>query len=140
MFKKKKSQNRGQVIIPESHPNPPLPHEVNIASVLAGHYQTVVQFIIPVDDYKRKSADILMLGTEWELKCPTGTSKATIGNQFRRASKQAKNIILDTRRTPLDYETIEKKVLFEMKERPSMKKVNRIIIIDKFEKIIEIKK
>jgi len=138
MFKKKR--NRGQVIIPENHPNPPLPHEVNIASVLAQHYHTVVEFIIPVDDYMRKTADILMLGMEWELKCPTGASKATIGNQFRRASKQAKNIILDTRRTPLDYEAIEKKVLFEMKERPSMRKINRITIIDKFEKIIEIKK
>jgi len=140
VFKKKKQKNRGQVIIPDNHPNPPMPHEVNMAAVLAHHYQTVVEFLVPVDDYKRKTADIMMLGMEWELKCPTGASKATVGNQFRRASKQAKNIILDTRRTKLDYETFEKQVLFEMKERPSLKKVNRIILIDKFEKIIEIKK
>ena len=139
MFKKKPKQNRGQVIIPENHPNPPLPHEVNIASVLAEHYQTIVQFIIPVDDYKRKSADIFMLGAEWELKCPTGTSKSTISAQFRRASRQSNNIVLDTRRTKLEFDFIEKKVLFEMKERPSMKKVNRIILIDKFEIVIEIK-
>ena len=27
-------------------------------------------------------------------------------------------IVIDTRRTPLDYETIEKKVLFEINNRP----------------------
>jgi len=140
VFKRKINQNRGQVIIPDNHPNPPLPHEVNMASVLAEHYQTVVEFLIPVDDYKRSTADILMLGVEWELKCPTGASSSTIGEQFRRASRQANNIVLDTRRTNLEFDYIEKKVLVEMKERPSLKKVNKIILIDKFEKIIEIKK
>ena len=74
---KKKLKNRGQVKIPDNHPNPPLPHEVNMASVLAQHFQTVVEFIVPVDDYMRKTADILMLGMEWEMKCPTGSSKRT---------------------------------------------------------------
>jgi len=134
MFKKKKNQNRGQVIIPENHPNPPLPHEVNIAAVLAQHYQTVVQFIIPVDDYKRKSADIVMHGVQWELKCPIGTSKSTIRNQFRRASRQSKNIVIDARRTKLEYSNIEKEVSFQIKERPYIKKV---ILIDKSEKVIE---
>jgi len=59
-----KQKNRGQVIIPDKHPNPPLPHEVNMASVLAQHFQTVVSFIVPLDDYKRKSADIMMHGVE----------------------------------------------------------------------------
>jgi len=113
--KRTKNKNRGQVIIPGNHPNPPLPHEVNIASVLAHHFQTIVKFLVPIDDYKRKTADIVMLGVEWELKCPTGASRATIGNQFRRASKQAANIVLDTRRTKLDFDTIKKSVLFEMK-------------------------
>jgi len=46
-------------------------------------------------------------------------------HQFKRASKQAGNIVIDTRRTQLDYETIEKKVLFEIKNQPSLKKLNR---------------
>jgi hypothetical protein len=57
--KKRKQNNQGQVIIPGNHPNPPLPHEVDTALVLARYYQTTVEFLIPVDDYKRKSADIL---------------------------------------------------------------------------------
>jgi len=135
MFRKKKNQNRGQVIIPENHPNPPLPHEVNIASVLAGHYHTVVQFIIPVDDYKRKSADIVMHGVQWELKCPTGSSKSTIGNQLRWASKQSKYIVLDTRHTKLAYEDIEKRVQREVNRTSSIKKV---VLITKSEKIVVI--
>ena len=136
-MKQRKKKNRGQVIIPENHPNPPLPHEVNMASVLAQHFKTVVEFLVPIDDYKRKSADIKMLGVEWELKCPMGASKSTIENQFRRASKQSRNIIIDTRRTKLDYQTIESRVLFELKKHPSVK---RVILIDNFEKIIEIQK
>ncbi|MCL2437081.1 MAG: hypothetical protein FWD00_03475 [Clostridiales bacterium] len=112
--KKTKQLNLGQVIIPVGHPNPPEPHEVDAAYILAYHYQSAVEFLIPIDDYKRKSADILMLGVKWEIKCPKGTSKATIKNQFQRASKQARNIIIDTRRTKLKYENIEKSVLFEM--------------------------
>jgi hypothetical protein len=133
--KKIKRVNSGQVIIPNGHPNPPEPHEVDAALVLSRHYQTTVEFIVPVDDYKRKSADILMHNVEWEIKCPTGDSKSTIRNQFRRASRQSKCVIIDVRRTKLKYESIEKEVLFQINERPYIKKV---ILIDKFEKVIEI--
>ena len=135
--KSRKKVNPGQVIIPAGHPNPPESHEVDVAFILARHYRETVEFLIPVDDYKRKSADIIMLGVEWEIKSPHGASKSTIGNQFRFASKQSKNIIIDTRRTKLEYESIVSKVLFEIKKRPAIKKV---ILIDKFEKVIEIQK
>jgi len=136
MVKKKRKQlNPGQVIIPASHPNPPEPHEVDVAWILARHFRCTVEFLTPVDDYKRKSADIAMLGAEWEIKCPVGKSKYTIQEQFRRASKQAKNIIIDMRRTKLEDESIEKSVLFEMKKRPYIKKV---ILIDKFDKVIHV--
>ena len=135
--KKRKQNNPGQVIIPGNHPNPPLPHEVNTALVLSRHYQTTVEFLIPIDDYKRKTADVAFLGVEWELKCPMGASKSTIENQFRRASKQSHQLIIDTRRTKLEYQTIVSKVLFELKKHPSVK---RVILIDKFEKVIEIQK
>ena len=135
--KKRKPSNIGQVIIPTDHPNPPEQHEVDAAYILARHYQTVVEFLVPVDDYKRKSADIIMLGVAWEIKCPNGDSRSTIGNQFRNASRQAKNIILDSRRTKLEYEIIEKRVILEANRRTAIKKV---ILIDKFDKVIEIKK
>ena len=138
-MKKKKGKQliSGQVVIPVGHPNPPEPHEIDVAMLLARHYKTTVEFLIPIDDYKRKTADMITLGVAWEIKCPKGSSKYTIQSQFRRASKQAKNIIIDTRRTKLDYESIEKQVLFEVKNRPAIKK---LIILDKFERVIEIKK
>jgi len=138
MFKKKGRQvNPEQVIIPGGHPNPPEPHEVDVAWLLARHFHTTVQFLIPVDDYKRKTADIIMLGVQWEIKSPVGDSKSTIGNQFQFATKQSRSIILDTRRTKLDYENIVKKVDIEINKRSSIK---RVILIDKFGKIVEIKK
>ena len=135
--KKDKQLNLGQVIIPGNHPNPPMPHEVDVALILARHYKTTIEFIVPVDDYKRKSADIVMLGVEWEIKCPSGTSKSTISGQFQRASKQSKNIVIDTRLTKLRFEEIEKRVFNEIKKRTNIKKV---VLIDKYEKIIEIQK
>jgi len=135
--KKDKQLNLGQVIIPGNHPNPPMPHEVDVALILARHYKTTIEFIVPVDDYKRKSADIVMLGVEWEIKCPSGTSKSTISGQFQRALKQSKNIVIDTRLTKLKFEEIEKRVFNEIKKRTNIKKV---VLIDKYEKIIEIQK
>ena len=92
---------------------------------------------MPVDDYKRKSVDIKMLDVEWEIKCPNGSSKLTILRQFQRASKQANNIIIDSRHTTLNYETIEKSVIFEMSKRLHIKKV---IIIGKLNNVVAIKK
>jgi hypothetical protein len=136
MLKKTSKQlSSGQVIIPVRHPNPPELHEVDIALILARHFQCTVEFLIPVDDYRRKTADIIMLGVEWEMKSPIGDSKSTIGNQFQSASKQSKNVIIDTRRTALEYDRIEKTVLLEMKKRVGIKKV---ILINKFAKVVEI--
>ena len=44
--KNRKKINLGQVIIPASHPNPPEPHEVEAAYILARHYQETVEFLI----------------------------------------------------------------------------------------------
>jgi hypothetical protein len=62
--KKRKQLNIGQVIIPTNHPNPPEPHELEAACILAQHFQCTVAFLTPIDDYKRKTADIVMLGIE----------------------------------------------------------------------------
>ena len=135
--KNSKQSNHSQVIIPVCHPNPPELHEVNVAEILAQHYQTVVQFLIPVDDYMRKSADIVMMGVEWEIKCPRGASRSTISNQLRWATKQSKNIIIDTRYTKLEYDRIEKKVQLEANKKSTIKKA---LLINKFGKVVEIKK
>ena len=126
--------NPGKVIKPVGHPNPPGPHEEDVATILALHYETTVEFIMPIDDYKRKTPDIKMLDLEWEIKTPIGNSKSTIQKQFRRASKQANNIIVDTRHTKIKFEKIEVTTLQELKKRHSLKKV---ILIKKPKIILE---
>ena len=136
MKRKYMQQNFGRVIVPANLHTSPEPHELEVARILADHFFCDVEFLIPIDDYLRKTADILMLGVEWEIKCPNGASKSTVRNQFRRASRQSKSIIIDTRRTKLAYENIYKAVLLEVKERPYIKNV---ILIDKFKNIIELR-
>jgi len=135
--KKDKKQNPGQVVFSVSSPHPPLPHEIDVAWVLAYHYRSTVEFITPIDDYKRKTADIVLHGVVWEIKCPTGKSKSTISNQIRRASRQSAHIIIDTRHTKLQYSDIEKRVIFGVSGKSDIKKV---ILIDKLGKVVEIKK
>jgi len=132
--KKSKQLNPGQVIISASHPNPPEPHEIDTAWILARHFRCTVEFLIPIDDYMRKTADIIMHGVEWEIKSTIGTSKSTIGNQFQAASRQSKNIVIDTRRTSLEYDRIEKSVHHEMKKRVTIK---RVILINKSAAVVE---
>ena len=67
----------------------------------------------------------------------TGSSKSTIGNQLRWGSKQSKSIVVDTRHTTLTYEEIEKRVKNDVINKSSIK---RVILIDKFGKIVEIRK
>jgi len=135
--KKSKKKNPGNVIIPGGYPNPPTSHEVDVALILTRHYRTTVEFLIPVDDYKRKSADVVILGVEWEIKCPRGASKSTISNQLRWASKQARNIILDTRHTRLEYNGIKNKVQLEVNRKSTIRKV---VLINKSGEVVEIHK
>jgi len=63
--------------------------------VLERHYNRAVDFLCPVDDYKRKTPDIVMNGQLWEIKSPIRKSKNTIKRQIKRAVKQSCNIIVD---------------------------------------------
>lgn len=137
MDKKVKKSNTVHVIVPTGHPNPPEPHEIDVAWILARFFSTTVEFLIPIDDYKRKTADIIMLGVEWEIKSPTGKSKNTIGYQFRRASKQSKFIIFDGRRTSIDDAKIKDRIRFEMAKRTTIK---RVIFITKSSEVLAITK
>lgn len=140
MFKKKKKQPQeylGNVIIPPSLITPPEQHEIDAALILSRHYKCSVEFLKPVNDYKRPTADVVIQGVIWEMKSPEGDSKKnTIERQFKKGTKQSRNVVLDTRRTKLDDLEIEKKVLFEVKKRTSIKKV---IMINKSKKVIAIK-
>ena len=124
-----------KVIIPSNLDNPPEENEIQIAQIVANHYNARVEFLRPVDDYKRKTPDIMFRGQLWEMKSPMGKSKNTIGRQMKRALKQSRNIIVDGRRSPLHDKEIEAELRRQSFERHS---IRRLIFISKEQVVIEI--
>jgi hypothetical protein len=129
------SKPKANVIIPTNLDNPVEKHEIEAAWIIANHYNDVVEFLRPIDGYRIKTADFVMNGLMWELKSPIGKSKNTVEYTLRRASEQSKFLIFDGRRAQLADEFIEKKILYELRKRRSIKKA---IFIKKAEDVIEI--
>ena len=135
MAKENRTLNQGQVIVPTGNYNPPKSHEIDVAWIITRHFSCTVEFLIPVDDYKRKTADISIGNIEWEIKSPSGASKTTVHRQFERASKQSKYIVFNGRRTTLSEEILLRRIQKELRERRSIK---RLLFITKNSKILEI--
>ncbi len=74
---------------------------------------------------------------KWEMKTPSGKSKSTISNQFRHASKQSSNLILDIRRMkrPNIQAMREASTQFELS-----KTIKRLWLITKEGEILDFKK
>ncbi len=86
-----------------------------------------VQFLQPSNTRKSKTPDVMIGGVEWEIKAPTGGSRYTIQNQFKRAVKQSKNIILDVRRVSLRHDFIQTEIEKELRLRRSIKRLKVIL-------------
>lgn len=127
--------NEPHVHIPFDHPDPPETHEVEAAWLLARHYCVQIDFLKPVDGYKTKTADLVIEGQVWELKCPSGKSKTTVGNQFKRAVKQSKYIIFDGRRIGIPDNEVKRRIEHELRKRKAIK---RLLYIDAKGTVMEI--
>ena len=128
-------QEKAQVIIPPNIDIPPSSQEIETAWILARYYQQSIEFLKPLDDYKRKTPDFVMSGILWEMKSPEGNSKTTIGRILKRASKQSRNIVIDCNRTALTDDNIIKVLRFELGKRRQIKK---IILVTKNKEIVEL--
>jgi len=125
------------VIIPTTLDVAPEPHEVELAWILARHYQTIVEFLKPIKGYRIKTADIVMVGLIWEFKSPKGNSKKhTIKDQFNRAKGKKRHLVIDGRRTKLEDDLIKERILFELKTHKS---VQKLIFVTKSGEVVEIK-
>lgn len=126
------------VIIPQNISPRPNNQEVEVAWLLARHFQTVVSFISPSKNYRQKSPDISMNGQYWEIKQPVGSSiKYTIESQVRTALRQSSYIIIDTRKTKINDKIITNQLL---KRASLQRKIFRILIISKRGCVIDIYK
>ena len=131
----KTSTQKAMVITPDNNPCPPSENEIDVAWILAYHFKCVVEFIIPLDDYKRKTPDIIINGRVMEIKTPGGSSrKNTIRNQFDRANKQHVNdLVIDGRNTKLNDQELERGIIKELKVRH---RITRVILITKDAKVL----
>ncbi|TAH35854.1 hypothetical protein EYC59_01485 [Candidatus Saccharibacteria bacterium] len=80
---------------------------------------------------------MIIEGVEWEMKSPTGKSKYTIQNQFRRAARQSRNLIFDMRRVQLPTTIVQQEVEKQFTLRRSIK---RLKLITKTGMVIEFRK
>lgn len=78
-----------------------------------------------------------MNNLDWEMKSPRSNGKYTIEHSFRSALKQSPNIIFDIRGSKMP----EQKCISEIERRfNDFKKVQRVMIIAKKQKLLDFKK
>lgn len=71
-------------------------HEIEIAKALHSKYKGELHLLPKINIPQGiKSPDILWDGETWDVKGVKGNSSNTIYNNLRKASKQAKNVVLD---------------------------------------------
>ena len=95
MGMKRRGKSRGLIIIPDGANV--WPHELKTARALADAGHTV-EFIAASRQHNVSTADVVMDGLTWEMKAPTGGRLSSVEKNLRRGSKQAANIIFDSRR------------------------------------------
>jgi hypothetical protein len=129
-------KKHGRIIIPCGVI--PEKHELETASFFAA-LGKVVEFIAPSYSKGIRSPDVRMDGRDWEIKAPTGSSKRTIENNFRRAQKQSESIIFDLQRIGMNEKAAISKIKREISSQRSGK-IRRIIVITKEKKILDLKR
>lgn len=112
---------------------PPKKHELDTAKFFSALGKDVV-FLKPSSIPNTHTPDILMDGVEWEMKCPQGSGKHTIEENFRKAVKQSKYIIFDLRLTKIP----EKQCIAQLeKEFNSRNYLKKLYVIKKNEELLQ---
>lgn len=122
-----------EVIIKTSLEDAPKEHELSAAIILANDFKSDVIFLRPE---RKKTPDIDVGGTKWEIKSPKGGSKKTMENNLRLARKQSRYIVIDLRRSKLHQARATARIKFYLAtEAHNIKKLK---VITKHQKIIDI--
>jgi hypothetical protein len=111
----------------------PKEHELSAALILADHFKVDITFLRPET---KKTPDIDVDGTKWEIKSPKGNGKKTIDNNLRAAHKQARNVVLDLRRAKLHQNKAIARINYYLSAGPH--KIQHLKIITKTRKVIDI--
>ena len=126
------AQKMGRIIIPSGRRV--WPHEMHVAKILAaaGHE---VEFLPEVGP---SPADIRLDGKIiYEIKSPFTNKDDKLERNIKRGLKQSKNIIFDSHR--IKNMKDEKLLVFLRNKVKEQKQLNKLLLIDKKDRIIDIK-
>ena len=121
------------VIIPVDLKPLPTQNEYSVAEILANYFHADVYFV-PRNNYK--TPDFKINGRFWELKSPVGKGKYNIENTLKRAKKQSRFIIYDSRLSKIHIRRIESELRRLSKDSSYIQK---LLLIKKDGQLIEIK-
>jgi len=121
-----------EVIIKTDLADLPKEHELSAALILAYHFKTDVTFLRP--KYAR-TPDVDIDGVRWEIKSPMGNGKRTIDNNFNKARKQSKNIVVDLRRIKMHQSKANARIKYYLSTPHHFK---RVLVIAKSKKIVAV--
>jgi hypothetical protein len=116
---------QGKIIVPAGVL--PEKHELETASYFAALGKDV-ELQVPTRTKGMRTADVLMDGQLWEMKCFFGKERRTLQTCVQRASRQSKYIIIDLRHTPLKMDYCLSILKREFELRTSIK---RLLVITK---------
>lgn len=112
-------------------------HEMNTARALATA-GFVVEFLSAKDSKYTKSPDITMGGITWEMKSPKTDKLSAVERNLKRASRQSRNIIIDSQRmSKIHDSTIERYLFQKFKEQ---RVIERLLFVNRRRQIIDISK
>ena len=94
--------------------------------------------LIPTSDIKgHHRPDIILYGSEWEMKAPEGGAKNTMRHSIQNAKRQSRNIIIDLRRCKFSDSQSIKELEYHFK---LAKRLKRMKIITKDKMILDYNK
>lgn len=99
---------------------PPHKHEFETARFFADRGYDI-EFIQPSNIPEVHRPDILMMGIECEIKCPTGKGRNVISRNIKNAAKQSHHIILDLRKMEIPEKSSISEIEKRFKEHKSIK-------------------
>ena len=115
----------------------------NGVSLESHEYETILVFtelgydvsLIPKSNLKGvHTADIIINGEQWEMKCPRGSGRWLLENTLKKASRQSENIIIDLARVKIH----QAKCIKELeKQFYKIKQIRKMLIVTKSKKVID---
>ncbi len=114
----------------------PAPHERETLMILAGRGYDI-ELLKPSLTKYAKTGDFVMLGAVWEMKSPTGKSRYTMEHVFQKAAHQARNVVIDLRRSKIP----DSQAISDLKRVfATSRSVRNLWIVDKEQNIRKLRK